>query len=169
MGTLFWGTLLILIGLQLLVSAIFGIDLPILRLAFGVWIVYLGISLLYGIMPWRTYLYHWSTNSTHKTHTKDSSSYSVVFGTQHLNFADLDFTVQTEKATNTVFGTTYVTLDPTIPTLINASATFGTVIFPDNSQVASGSESYNNYSNSDVPVLILNVNAVFGTVIIRYI
>jgi hypothetical protein len=169
MGTLFWGTLLILIGLQLLVSAIFGIDLPVLRLAFGVWIVYLGISLLYGIMPWRTYLYHWSTNSTHKTQTEDSSSHSVVFGTQHLNFSDLDFTVQTEKTTNTVFGTTYITLDPTVPTSINASAIFGTVIFPNNRQVASGSESYNNYSNSDVSVLILNVNAVFGTVIIRYI
>lgn len=169
MGTLFWGSLLILIGLQLLVSAIFGIDLPLLRLAFGAWIVYLGISLLYGTMPWRTYVYHWSTKSASKTYTKDSSSHSVVFGTQHLNFSDLDFTVQTEKAISTVFGTTYITLDPTIPTLINASATFGTVIFPNDTQLSSGSESYNNYSNSDIPILILNINAVFGTVIIRYI
>jgi hypothetical protein len=56
-----------------------------------------------------------------------------------------------------------------MPVLINTNATFANIILPDKTQIKHGeSKPFRNYFDSRTPLLILNVNAVFGTVIISY-
>jgi hypothetical protein len=168
MGSLFWGGLLILIGVQLLASALFGLDVPLFRIMFGVWIVYMGISLAFGESPWQWCSYSWKKEYTSRYHAHNSKSYSTIFGTQLLNFASgLD--LQKDISVNTVCGTTHITLDPDIPVLINASATFGTVILPDKTQLSAGSEQFRNYLITEKPLYRLNINVVFGTVIVSFV
>jgi hypothetical protein len=166
---LFWGTLLILAGSQLLINTIFGINLPLLRIVFGCLIIYLGLCLACDVKPWRSSTYRWEKKQYQQSYSNDQSSYSVTFATQFFDFSDLDPATQTEKTTNTLFGTTYITLDRTMPMLINTNATFANIILPDKTQIKHGeSKPFRNYFDSRAPLLILNVNAVFGTVIISY-
>lgn len=46
-GSFFWGNLLILIGIALLLKAIFKLDIPIFKIALGCFLIYSGLVLLF--------------------------------------------------------------------------------------------------------------------------
>ena len=50
-ASLFFGTLLILWGISLIIEAIFGISLPIIKVAFAFLLIYAGILLIKGLYP----------------------------------------------------------------------------------------------------------------------
>ncbi|HEV2917072.1 MAG TPA: hypothetical protein VGW78_04980 [Candidatus Babeliales bacterium] len=170
MGSLFWGGLLIVIGLQLLFNALFGIDLPLLRIAFGLWVLYWGLSLVMGTNPFKSsFGWHHKYTSQSVTYNTHTTSSSTIFSTQKIDLTTLDFGMQHTISHNTVFGTTYIEIPYEIPVLINAQAVFCTIMLPNNSTIHGGFERYQNVQMGQEPILILNVSAVFGTIIITFV
>ena len=165
MAILFWGALLILFGTQLIIQAIFGINIPLIRVAFGLLIIYWGMMMLSG--QWNLFSWQKSYNYTYTTNAKTSDSYNVMFGTQNLDFSDIDIDTPQTMNVNAVFGTTRVRLNENLPTRINASATLGTVVFPDSSTLTGGSRVYTTHNTSYQPVLTINANTTFGTIVIK--
>jgi hypothetical protein len=68
-----------------------------------------------------------------------------------------------------VFGEGTLLLNPDIPTLIKGDAVFGSVYYPDNSQVSFGSRTYEfSIVNRTDPYLLIDADAVFGRLNIRF-
>ena len=168
MGSLFWGGLLVVIGLQLLLNALFGLDLPLLRVAFGLVILYWGLGLIFG----NHHLFKWSYDWHYKSilYNAHNSSSSTIFNTQKIDLTTLDYSIsRTVSSHQTVFGTTYIDIPYDVPVLINAQATFGTIRLPNNVILRSGAQNFQNYTGDQEPLLILNVSVVFGTVVINFV
>lgn len=163
---LLWGSLLILFGAQLIIQALFGINLPLIRVAFGLLIMYWGFILLTGqgnFCIWQKHSYKnfcISNASSQDTH-------NVIFGTQTIDLSDLNIDKPQTVTVNTVFGTAHIILNSNIPTRINTNTTFGTIILPDHSTITSGSRAYYTHDSAYKPALTINANSTFGTIVIK--
>lgn len=156
-STLLWGAFFIVLGISIMVKAIFGIDLPILRLAFALFLIYFGFSIItggkigYSMSSWKTCSY-------------DKQSYSSVFNTQ-----DIDLTNEMSNdelktiAIKTVFGSSRVRLNPDVPTEIRIETVFGNVQLPDGKNVTFGNVVYETHPGVE-PKIILKIDTVFGQV-----
>ena len=165
MSSLIWGSILVLFGAQLIIQTLFGISLPLVRVAFGVLIVYWGLTILFGDWYWPfSHKYMYSANYSY-THGKDS--YNTIWGKQKLDFSTINPDIPQTLNVNTVFGNTQVKLNPTIPTRINGTTTMGTINFPDNLIIQNGSRVYYTHDMHHEPVLTLNVTTTFGNTIIK--
>lgn len=164
--SLIWGSILVLFGAQLIIQAIFGVYIPLARVAFGLIIVYLGVMILTDNWSWFSYRNTY-TYSKQYTHTQDS--HNVIFGTQNLDFSTINPDTEQTVTVNSIFGTTRILLNKDIPTVVNASATFGTIKFPDHSELSNGSRTYYSHHthNHNEPVLTINANTTFGTIAIK--
>jgi len=163
MSSFFWGSILVLLGLQLIVQALLGINLPLLRVAFACLIIYWGLTLLTGQWDSPLQMYY-SHKNVKYTNTSATDSYNTVFGSQYIDLSDTSIDNPQTMTVNASFGNAKVTLNPDVPTRINANATFGTVKLPDGSSVNNTSYVYYTHSTSYKPVLIINANTTFGTI-----
>ncbi|MEX0940782.1 MAG: hypothetical protein WDZ41_05465 [Candidatus Babeliales bacterium] len=72
----FWGAFLILLGSSIIIKAIFGIDLPIIRPLIAVFLIYLGISIILSPSKKKGIVFRNQTIHTPDTH---SSTYHICF------------------------------------------------------------------------------------------
>jgi predicted membrane protein len=177
---MFWAILFITIGVIILVQTVLGIDLPILRILFGVFLIYIGIKMIFGSFGIRLHGEGWKFTK-HVTDNeiifseakfKDSENnkhFTTVFGKSHLDTTDLnEATLQKTIHIDTVFGKTIVRTNPELPVIVRAAVVFGSVKLRGQSQnfIGEGTISTPNWSEAK-PHLSLNVNTVFGEVDIQ--
>ena len=159
--TLLWGSLLIIFGIQLIAQALFGINLPLLRVALGFVIIYWGLSIISGDHCY----FFW--NKTHKNITFMHDTHNVIFGTQYIDLSKINLDKPKTITLNAIFGTARLKLNDDIPTRINANTTFGTIILPDRSANTNGAYVYHTHGYQTPPLLTINANATFGTIVIK--
>ena len=182
-GGVIWGTVFLVIGISILVSVLFGINIPIFRILAGLAIIYLGILFITG-MSHESVCEHFCRKCNGKTagqhvfigkgkiaidpkqfESEKLHDYSTVFGTSHIDLSDLEQVDEAlrplEIEVNTIFGGSKVTLNPKLPVKIISSSAFGKTEFPDDSSVNFGSYTYKSYSE-EKPHLIIRTNTVFG-------
>jgi len=90
---LFWGALLLVIGIALIIKVVFNIDFPVFKILVGVFFIFLGIKVLFGrvlipegkIGPEETIF-----NERVYEHTENGKEYSVIFGKGEYDFTDVD-------------------------------------------------------------------------------
>lgn len=193
-GSIILATILILFGCSMLLGAIFGVAIPLVRIFIGILIVYWGVSILMGPS--------WSCRSSHQyscwSHYKGNEGrhtdvmgsahivlddeqikanapryeYSTVFGGSVIDFTHVSsalwrsFNVPLEVDLSTVFGKMEVRLPKDLPVKITASSAFGKTEFPDESVVTFGSRNYQTDA-TERPVLIIKASTVFGALEIR--
>jgi len=167
--SLFWGLLLILIGLSLIIKIVFNVDFPILKILFAFLFIYIGIKILIG----RDFsIFHHDENGqtilfSEKTLTslEDGKEYSIIFGGGKLDLHNItlpDSQVVHCKI-NTIFGGTEIILDSESSVQIKANTAFAGTKMPDGNSSAFGSIHYNTDSSSNrKPRLVLETNTVFG-------
>ncbi len=164
---LFWGMLVILIGMSIIINAIFKIDFPLIRVIFSLIIIFFGVNLLFGSFGVKTK----SKSEDAVVFSKSNSSpdeaalrkeYSVVFGEQIIDLRNLDLREDRDIEFNVVFGKQEVLLPRGLNTRVKANAVFGNARFPDDHQVAFGEMTYKEKSDSTAPVLYIEGNVVFG-------
>jgi predicted membrane protein len=168
---LFWGIILIVIGLSIIFRVFF--DISILRIVFAVAIILVGIKILIG-KP-KIHISHKENQvlfgeRSYRTTSVDQTEYNTIFGKSVYDFRDIKKldTGKNRIEVNTVFGSTELILPDSVPVRIKADAAFAAAQMPNGNSVAFGTINYNNeIADSASDYLYIEANVVFGDLKVR--
>lgn len=163
---LFWGILLVVIGLSIVFRAVF--DINILRVIIAVFFILLGVKILVGKSA-----FHFNTknndvvfNDKHYTEfPQKDAEYNTVFGKSVFDFSMAPITVKDsiKLEFNTVFGDTEIRLPEGLPVKVKAEAVFGAAKLPNNNTAVFGGTNYvSEHDPINSKFVYIEVNTVFG-------
>lgn len=168
---IFFGTLLVLWGLSLIIEALFGISLPILRIGFACILIYAGLVLIKGMYEAQQQKAIFFSQETVKADRYNNQQYyKIVFGQGTIDLSQLDTSGHAEPIriqVYTLFGKAILQLDPQVPTLVNATSVMSSVSFPDKTIVSLGNYRYQTGTNDQKPQVIVDATAVFSALEVR--
>lgn len=158
----FWGVLLILWGLSLVLKGFFpSIRLPLGTIFVSICIIIFGVQLLMGGFGDRNRhrSRHSESDISHGFSERQSGQFSeelnVVFSTDSIRMSNIDLSSHDRFVDiNAVFGKAILYVDRDTPVRIEADAVFGKVFKDSRLKWASGDET----------ALIIKAEAVFGSV-----
>jgi len=139
---IFWGTIVVIFGISMLLKAVFHIDLPVFRILLGLIVIYFGLRLITG--------WHGCSAETSASfsETKAASQnlkgeYNVAFGKSTIDLSDTDLSGggRTLKL-GTTFGETVILVDKNTPIDMHVDSIFSGVNMPDGNTAAMGSLVY---------------------------
>ena len=167
---LFWGLILIVIGLSIIFRIFF--DINVFRVVIAIVFILIGIKILIG-RP----VFH-STEGENdvffgekmiSSMPEDGMTYNTIFGRTIYDFRDTNRVDQgTRISVSTVFGSTEILLSPSVPVKIKADAAFAEVKMPNNNSVSFGNITYVSDNVTDTTsVLEIDAHVVFGTLKIK--
>jgi len=143
---LFWGVLLVLIGLAFIFKVIFHVNL--FGVLFAIFLIFVGVSLLVG-KPWM--MHHKRDDQSNvfgerniQEQPRDNTEYNVVFGKSVYDFRNITFTGNEpiRVKLNTVFGHSQILISKNTPVKIKSDAVFAASSMPDGNTVAFGTIQY---------------------------
>lgn len=154
----FWGILLIIWGLSLVLKAFFpSIKFPLGTIFVSICIIIFGIQLLIGGFGGRRSNFQRRMNHGYSERISDefAEELNVVFSTDSLRLTSIDVANQDRYVdVNAVFGRAIIYVTSDTPVRIEADAVFGKVYKDSKLKWASNNET----------ALIINADAVFGSV-----
>jgi hypothetical protein len=169
---LFWGVLLILIGLAAIFRMVFDVNL--FGVLFAFFLIFIGVSMLIG-KPWMFHGCKHDKNtmfadSTVDEQPKDNSEYNVVFGRSVYDFRNIKFpdNEPVRIKINTVFGNSVIRISKNCPVKIKSDAVFAGASMPDGNTVAFGSVEYTTDTfGVALNQLIIDAPVVFGALQVK--
>ena len=172
--TLFWGLLLIVLGLSLILRIVFNVDFPIFKIIIAFVLIYLGFKILFGSFESKV---HYNTGDEKDvvfgekkfSNFEGNGDYSTVFGKSTFDFRGYNLKDEKNRLKlSTVFGSTEIKLDKDLPVRIKVESAFGGVDLPNGNSSAFGSTSYESPNfNASLPFLDLKLDVIFGGVEIK--
>jgi predicted membrane protein len=160
----FWGSLLILWGLSLIMGTVFHVHIPFFRIAFALIVIWIGIRLLTGgssiCRTDRAVVF----SEAEFPAGKPQKHYEVVFGEGKVDLTAADMT-KSPISVNVVFGSARVKVGPKQAVRIVASTAFGHVALPDGGTAAMGTSTWESKTaKGKGGVLEVRLSAVFGNI-----
>jgi predicted membrane protein len=173
----FWGILLIVIGILLVIKYVFNIQFPIGRIVFAVILIYAGISLLLGNHGHCRH-HNWTGSNTENStafsnqqfsYSPAQNKYSCAFGSSILDLSDVTLTEDKTLELSVAFGEFIVKMNRNANFETHSGTAFGSTKTPDGSMNAFGQRTYysSNFNKSE-PHFILRTNVAFGSLKIIY-
>jgi len=168
----FWGALLILIGLALIIRFVFNVDFPIVKVLVAIFFIYLGIRILFGSFG----MFRFETgpddvifNEKEFYRPEHNKEYNIVFGKGNFDFTDIDLSDgNVNVKIGTVFGASEIRIDRSMPVKIDADAVFSGAELPDGNTAVFGSSSYQTESyRPDSNHLRIKLDVVFAGVQVK--
>jgi len=163
---LVWGAFFILLGLAVILKHTLNIDIPVVRLFFALFLIYLGVQIILGGFRRESRAANVVFDQRRVEVSNSDGQYNVIFGKgtvdlTGVDFKDKDMTLEA----NTIFGASTVKISSTVPTMVKANAAFGNAKLPDGNAAAVGTYLYKNKAYKEgKPCLTVNANVVFGEV-----
>ncbi len=164
-GGLFWGIVIMLLGLSVIIRVVFHIDIPFFRIIMGLIIIYIGLSIMLHSFGMKGVWHKENAVFNEATiNQPEGKEYNTLFGKLNLDLSTVDISKgSVKKEINTVFGASFIKISSKMSIKIVANAAFGGVKLPDGGTAAFGtyvykSPSYEEKKNS----LIIDLNTVFG-------
>ena len=160
----FWGILLIFIGILSIINVLFKVNIPIFRLVVALFFIYLGIRILMngsGCVKEGTVLF----NDCRIEDLNPSEGYNIIFGRGVIDLSDIS-PAGKNAAVNVdiVFGAGVLKINPEIPTKIIVNSAFAGVRLPDGSVNSFGTYTYKTKSfKEDADYVNIHVDVVFGS------
>ena len=169
---LFWGIILILIGLGIVILVLLHIDIPIFKIVIALFFVFIGLRILFGHSEnWR---HREGRNDiifseSRITGNPESEEYNVIFGKGIFDFRDIDLSEGTVHVKiNTIFGGSEILVDHNTPVKIKSDAVFGGAKLPEGTAAAFGNNEYvSDNFNENSNYLYIKADVVFGGVDIK--
>ena len=168
---LFWGIILIVIGLSVIFKVIF--DVSIFRIVLAIAFILIGVKLLIG----KPIIHHEGKNDhvifgerSFRSNPEHGADYNTVFGKTVYDFREMDTLTdrKTKITLNTVFGSTEVILPPELPVVIKTEAVFSSARMPNGNTIAFGDANYaSKVADPDSATLYIEAHVVFGGLDIR--
>lgn len=171
---LFWGLLLIIIGVSLILKVVFQIDFPVVKILLAFFFIYLGLRILFGnfgASVFKTGPNDVAFNEeTFKEIFQPAKEYHVVFGKGNFDFRNIQLpdSGYVEVKLSTVFGGADIILNSNTPVRIKADAAFAGTQLPNGNSAVFGTVSYESENFDEMkPYLLLRTETVFGGTDIR--
>ncbi len=171
-SALFWGLLLIILGLSFIFRIVFDLDFPLFKIFIAFVFIFLGVRMLFGSFNVVNFKAGendivFGERSFHKF--KDRREYNVVFGKGVFDFRDFDLEGKRKNIKiSTVFGASVIKLPQDLPVRIKIESAFAGAELPNGNSVVFGSSYYESPGlNKEEPYLDLKIDAVFGGVDIK--
>ncbi len=170
----FWGILLLLSGLILLVRGIFNIDIPVIRTLAGVFMILLGVKLLFGnSLPWPVKTAEneiFFRSETIHAGEKPPQSLQIAFSAVVLHLDRSEHPAEKEEIRiNNLFSGSTIYLPADIPISITVDAVFAGVKMPHTNTPLFGRGRFTSDDfDPELPHLAIDANCVFGSVIFLY-
>lgn len=165
---LFFGTLLILWGLSLIVESIFGITIPVLRIGFAVILIYAGLLLIKGMYEAHNQKTIFFSQESIKADKENSEYYKIAFGQGTVDLSDIQPGDEPKRVqVYTLFGKATLIINPAVPTHIAATSILSGVTFPDKTIVSLGNYTYNTAPIEQKPQIIIDATAVFSALEVK--
>lgn len=168
---MFWGGIVILIGLSIILSAVFKIHIPLFRIIIALIIIYFGFTVLVGSFKSKGGKAAeasdvFSSSALKADPSSLKSEYNVVFGNQAIDFTEITDGADKTVELNTVFGSQTLYLNPNTRLRVKANAVFGQVRLPDDHSVSFGDYNYvqEPADTLSAGTLFIEANAVFGNI-----
>jgi len=160
---LFWGAIVVLIGLTIILNGVLGVRIPIIRIVLGLLLIYWGISLLLGL-SFRRASGATVFSETELKSSESSGKQDVVFGKTTIDLTGIQLKPGVNRyEVNTVFGASVIRLSPATPAKVVVSSAFGGVRMPDGSNIAFGESTWRSPTfKEDSAYLYVKVAVVFG-------
>ena len=163
----FWGVVLVILGVSVLLKAFFNLDIPVFRTIFGLIVVVFGVSILLG----RPIVFSGKGDVvfSEASFKGGEDKYNTVFGKSTVDLKDIDISEGSKEIeVSTVFGETVVYINPNTAAIVSANAAFGEVKLPAGKEVSFGKSTHKSKGYKEgKPHLKLNVNVVFGSIKVR--
>jgi len=164
---IFWGVLLIAVGVWFILRRFLPVHVPVVRLVIAVLFVYVGIRVLV-----RGPLANNPTPFFSESHQRYTAGwdrdYNLIFTNGDVDLSNVTLRAASVRTqVNVVFGTGRLRVNPALPARIEMSAAFGTVEAPDGRSVSFGDTVYTSASYRDgAPALVVHATAVFGKLVV---
>jgi len=154
-GNLFWGILLVLWGISLVLRS-FGVSLPLARIFFAAIIILFGVRLLMG-GSWKARSGGINTRSV----KGDKIEYTTLFASQNIDLKQIRPGHKPIEVT-VVFGSAYVELPADVAFEVEPTTVFGSLITPRQSHFgfSDDREIFNAASGGEK--VFIEANAIFG-------
>jgi len=162
----FWGLVVIIVGLIIIINVIFHTHIPIFSLLFGLFFIWLGIRVLIG--PSHHKKPQQAIFEEKKIETDSlSSKYDIVFGKGVIDLTGYKLKEGiTRIEINTIFGSSEIKIDSAMPVKIRASSAFGSARMPDETMIGFGEYTYKSdvLKQTDAKnYLLIYLHVVFGS------
>ena len=169
---LFWGVLLVLIGLAAIFRVIFDVNL--FGVMFALFLIFVGVTLLIG-KPWMVHHRKGERDILFEERNvveqpRDNSEYNVIFGRSVYDFRNIQFpdNESIKIKINTVFGNSVILVSKNTPVKIKSDAVFAGSSMPDGNSVAFGTIQYETDSFAvALNHLYIDAPVVFGAVQVK--
>jgi hypothetical protein len=158
---IFWGIIVVLLGLTIILNVVTGVKIPFFRIFFGLLLIYWGISMLAGSRFSRAGSTVFSDSEIRAT---TAGKQDVIFGRGVIDLSGIVLKEGVNRyEVNTVFGASVIKLDPAMPVKVVASSAFAGVKMPDGGNIAFGETTYRSPSlKEDSTYLLVKTSVVFG-------
>lgn len=166
---IFIGSLLVLWGISLIIEAIFGISIPVMRIGFAILLIYVGLILIKGMYEVHNQKTIFFSQEAVKANSQNSTQYyKIVFGQGMIDLSTIDTSADIVYVqVYTLFGKAIVKLDPMVPTVVNATSILSSISFPDKTIVSLGNYRYSTGTSDQKPKLIVDATAVFSALEVK--
>ena len=167
-GGLFWGVMLVLFGVSMILRAVFNLDIPIFRIIFALIIIYFGIKLLVGRQAFKSEKNFSMFRSSTVTMKESGGEYDVIFGQSNIDLTNIDISESSKKVSvDVVFGSANLLIDPNVPMKLKVSTVFADCKLPNRNINFFGDSNYKTPAFVEGEnYLLLNIDVVFGSVTI---
>ncbi len=161
----FWGVVLVLFGLSIIVKVVFNIHFPFFRILVALIIMYFGLRVLMGGTCIRTHRNTVLFNEANVTATDSKNDCNILFGKGTIDLTSAELAAKNSRVrVNTVFGSGTIRISPDVPTLIEVNSAFAGSRMPDGNSIAFGKYVYKNKLYGETGKnLKVDANVVFGS------
>jgi predicted membrane protein len=169
-SSLFWGIILIIIGLSLVAKVVFNIDFPVFKIVVAFIFIFIGLKIMFGSNT-KVFHRHYYNNSnivfgeTKFEKAKHGTEYNVVFSKGNFDFREVELNPEgpTRITINTVFGGSDILIRHDMPVQVKINAAFAGAHLPNGNTSSFGSTIYSTDSlDTSKPYLEINADVVFG-------
>lgn len=161
-GGLFWGILISLIGISIVLKYAFHIEFPFVRIFFGIIIILIGFRLILG--------HTGKSYSKTRTYAKNqilAANNDVVFSSATIDLSSIEEEKQLPSEISVVFGSAVVIIPDTLNLEVFSTTVFGTTMLPDRTYAGFGEDRYLIQNIPDVKVHRIQVTTVFGKLVFK--
>ncbi len=154
----FWGIVLLLFGISIIIKAIFNIDIPIFKFLLAFLFIFIGIKILVGdkIKPVQSNKDILFSSGEFSYSNEDVREYNIIFGSGRIDLSNLESLDKNKLIKiNTIFGGGSLYLKKGAPFRLKTSVAFGGINFPQGETIYVGKKDSDYYVD-------IELNVVFG-------
>lgn len=164
----FWGILVVLVGLSIILNHVVGVRIPLVRIIFGLLLIYWGVSVLIGA-SFRSRRSDTTVFSESEIKATEAGRQDVIFGKGTIDLTGVALKPGVNRyEINTIFAASVIRVDSGMPVKVVASSAFAGVRMPDGGNIAFGETTYRSAGlREDSTYLLVKAAVVFGSMEVR--